>query len=469
MRDSSTVKRDVIAAFGLVLMAFLVFLGYLFPDISSFFQLRQATDIILFTAFLIAIFGFIMIWKIMISLMKVNRGGQRLKMGAYEGRIPIYSGKELGELGETLSRMTRRIKENMEELKVFSERTEKINEEINKRILALSGLLQISSLISQNVDLDKIITLSIEKCLTAGEMSTGCLILQDKESKKYELKAMHGFSDAEGLQDAIQPFFLKSEDSIFTPVLTKGDIVIIDNDTLLSKPIEEFQQIFRVINAIILPIIVQRQVRGILIIGNNKEQYKCSPTDKEVLMLLAQQISIAIENEMLASRITKLEVKDNLTGLYNRKYALERLEEEVKRAVRFQRPCSFALLSIDNFRHYHECFGRIEAENALIKISTVIKDNISEIDKAARFGDHTFALILPEKNKRQCIEIADEVRRKVEFIFSTEEEKERHLTCTGSVTENPIDGMTAQELVDKAEEILSETIKQGGNKVYYKI
>ncbi len=188
-----------------------------------------------------------------------------------------------------------------------------------------------------------------------------------------------------------------------------------------------------------------------------------------MLELLSKQITIAIENDFLAAKVEKLEIVDNLTGLDNSSYLKERLDEEIRRAIRFQRPCAFVLFSIDRFKEYYESFGHIASENVLIKFSSLIKENISEVDRAGRFSDHEFALVLPEKNKRQSIEVADEIRRKIEFIFSEEEDQKRKLTCTAAVTENPVDGIKAEELILKARNILENASQQGGNKIYYKV
>ena len=57
---------------------------------------------------------------------------------------------------------------------------------------------------------------------------------------------------------------------------------------------------------------------------------------------------------------------------------------------------------------------------------------------------------------------------KIEFIFSEEEDKLKQLTCTGVVTENPIDGINADELIAKGRDMLEVTKKQGGNRICYK-
>ncbi len=465
-KSTRGIRRDVAVAFGLVLLVFFVFIGYLFPGIFSF-EFQNSRQIVLFFAVVILALGAVVVFKMVEAFVKIRPGTKRVAEGGLSREEPECSPLELSELGTALNRMSYRIKQNMEELKIFSEKTEQVNKEINRRIMVLTSLLQISSLMSQNADLDKIIDLSIERCLVSGEMDLGCLVL--KEGNIFKIRSWHG-ERAKGLKENIpENIDVLLGQSLLAQIVLKKEPLIIDGKSPSSANVQQFRELFKIRNAVIIPILIRGQVYGVLIIGNDKDPYECPPEEREILMLLAQQISLALENEFMATRLDKLEIRDSLTGLFNRVYVCDRLEEEIKRAIRFQRPCSFALLSIDHFERYHGDFGRIASENALLKISSVLKDNISEVDKAARFDDHEFAIILPEKNKRQCIEVTDEIRQKIEFIFSTESDQRRRLTCTGAVTENPIDGINAEELISKAKEILKEAVHQGGNKICYKI
>jgi len=87
---------------------------------------------------------------------------------------------------------------------------------------------------------------------------------------------------------------------------------------------------------------------------------------------------------------------------------------EIKRAINFQKVCSFILLHIDHFSDFYNTFGPIEAENALIQIASILKKSVSAEDKVARFADHEFALILPGVNEQQAIDTAERIRKNME-------------------------------------------------------
>ncbi|MDP2830639.1 MAG: GGDEF domain-containing protein, partial [Candidatus Omnitrophota bacterium] len=161
----------------------------------------------------------------------------------------------------------------------------------------------------------------------------------------------------------------------------------------------------------------------------------------------------------------KLEIKDTLTGLYNRFFIKSRLQEEIKRAIVYQRPCAFIIFDIDNFKNYFEKFGLINGEAALKKIAVLIRGCITEVDRVGRTDYDEFSLILPEKNKRQAQEVAEEICKKIQASFCVDQDSSKCLTFSAGVSENPLDGVEVEQLMAKAKELLRKAKAGGKNKV----
>ncbi|MFC1675336.1 diguanylate cyclase, partial [Candidatus Omnitrophota bacterium] len=241
---------------------------------------------------------------------------------------------------------------------------------------------------------------------------------------------------------------------------------IMDNENAAPKvQADDFIKKFQLKNTAAMPIFLRGTVLGIFGIGNNLENCVYKKDDLELLDIFAKQVGIALENDFLTHRIERLEIKDPLTGLYNDKFIHTRLKEEIQRAIVYQRPCSYVLLDVDNFEKFHQSFGSLQAEDSLKKISSLLRDSVSEIDRVARAGDNQFAMVLPEKNKRQAQEIAESIRKKIEFSFGEEDDQKKRLTVSGGVSENPLDGVEADELLIKAQESLVLAKQQGKNRI----
>ena len=161
-----------------------------------------------------------------------------------------------------------------------------------------------------------------------------------------------------------------------------------------------------------------------------------------------------MENENLTRRMEKLEINDALTGLYNDAFIRNRLQEEIKRAIIHQRPCAFVLLRLESFAAFHAKFGSSRSETVLRKCASLIRETVTEIDPVGRIQENLFAIILAERNKRQAQRMASEIKQKLGLAFSSEQDYHKRFTVTTGVSENPLDGIRADELVEKAQEAL---------------
>lgn len=435
----------------------LICLNFIFPNswLASV-NLKLNIGLVVLVAFILASAGYRTIKEMIDPVIKMNSEAKMIAAGDLEREIQLKRDDEIGELSSSLNKLTHRIRQNMEELKDYGEKTKEINLEINKRVMVLSGLLQIGNLISQNAALNEVLELSVSKAMQLGESVLGALLLKDEHTNDFVLKSMHGPKSGELANKGLSSISIKPGDGLLGKLVASNRSLILDGSGGLPKGAEELQKLLMLTNIVVVPVTIRDEVVGILAVGNNKKDFVYPNGDAELMMIFAKQIAIAVENELLVRNVARLQIKDALTGLFNESFIRGRLDEEIKRAIRFQRPCAFILLGVDGFKEYLESFGVIASDSALKKIATVLLDSISDIDKAARFGDDRFALILPEKNKRQCMDKAEEIRKKIEFIFSEEKDTRHKLLVTGAVTENPIDGIAAVELVKKAEDLLKK-------------
>lgn len=449
---SISLKRKLMIAFCLMfilplLVSMYLVSNYVLPMVG--FRLNIALIASILISLIIVILGFFLIKEVFDCIVSVSSEAKLIVGGDINRRIEVDREDEVGYLGEALNQLTLRIRGSMEELKGYSEKTTQINIEIQKRVLVLSSLLQISSLISQQLKLDDILKFTIEKARVLANSDVSLLFLQDAEKGYFYLKAADGL-DTEYLSKTR----IETDEKVFKGLIKTNKPLVIDKENRLAEDLKiPFYEKFRLNNFFALPVFLQGQVRGIIGIGSNIDPFSYKKDDLELLDIFAKQISIAVENDLLLRSVEKLQVKDALTGLYNEAFIRERLQEEIKRAITYQRPCSFILLSIDSFQKYQQKFGLLEAESVLKKIGDLIKYSITEIDRASRTGDDEFAVVLPERNKRQAQDVAEDLKRKIEFVFSEEQDINKKITISSGVSENPVDGMTAEELFAKAREL----------------
>lgn len=433
--------------------------NYILPQMG----LKLDIALIILISIFIAVIGLYVVKEVFDRILSVSSEAKLIASGDFLRKVEITREDEIGDLSDALNKLTEHIRSNMDELKSYSEKTSQIDLDIHKRVFILSSLLEISSLISHGDKLENIFKLAVEKARLLANSDNGYLFIRGQDADMFLAQAADGVNQEQLLQIKIGP-----QDKIFSRLIQKNQPLILDRENPLAQDQKDaFCEKFNLNNTLALPVALRGKVVGILGIGNtDKEEttlYK--KEDIELLNIFAKQIGIAVENDMLAERLEKLEIKDALTGLYNTAFIRNRLQEEIKRAIAFRRPCAFMLLNIDNFQQLYKTLGSLEAEAMLKKIASLVKESFTEIDRVARVGDNEFAVVLPEKNKRQAQELAEVVRGKIESIFSKEEDMHKRLTVSGGVSENPLDGIEAEELITKAKDLLKIAKAQGKNRI----
>lgn len=106
--------------------------------------------------------------------------------------------------------------------------------------------------------------------------------------------------------------------------------------------------------------------------------------------------------------------KDELTGVYNYRYFITRLQEEMNRSVRYQRPLVLAFIDCDNFKGFNDKYGHMEGNSVLKQIGKILKENIRASDIAARFGGDEFAVIFPEIGLNNARTVMERARAAIE-------------------------------------------------------
>ena len=120
-----------------------------------------------------------------------------------------------------------------------------------------------------------------------------------------------------------------------------------------------------------------------------------------------QQVLIKRLRRQLAEKqhhsiiLRELAMIDALTGLYNRRFAEQRLVAEVARSARKGHPLTVVLLDLDKFKHINDTYGHAAGDLVLQEFAAALNRAIRGGDLAVRMGGDEFLLILPECNHEQ--------------------------------------------------------------------
>lgn len=187
--------------------------------------------------------------------------------------------------------------------------------------------------------------------------------------------------------------------------------------------------------------------------------YITDPTDLDLLMARTRTL---LEFKAYLDVCEEAAFTDHLTGLANRRRFERQLEREVGRVERFSHPFTLLMLDIDNFKKLNDTFGHDAGDDAIRRLSKVLREGTRGIDLAARIGGEEFAVLLVETNKVGGFEVAERLRT---AIRSLEIPRSGGLTASFGVAECPSDAQTAAEILKAADVALYQAKRNGRDQV----
>jgi len=213
-----------------------------------------------------------------------------------------------------------------------------------------------------------------------------------------------------------------------------------------------------------IPLKVGDRNLGVFSVYTKKER-EFSKSEVEVAKIFASQAALAIINRTYLDQFHRAAITENLTGFYNAGYFHERLNEEINRANRTGRPLSLLFIDLDYLKTINDTCGHSVGDKALRIVSQIIRGCIRKVDIPARYGGDEIAIILPETDNIQAVQVAERIRRKV---VSIPFQNDAHLTVSTGVATYPRDAGQAQDLLKVADQGVYRAKQRGRNQVYTK-
>ena len=159
--------------------------------------------------------------------------------------------------------------------------------------------------------------------------------------------------------------------------------------------------------------------------------------------------------------LERLSVTDGLTGLYNRRRLMETLSDEARRSQRLKHTFAVLMVDVDHFKKYNDSFGHQAGDTVLTKVAGLLREATREVDFVARYGGEEFLILLPETGMGEALDIAERIRTRI----AAEVFPGRHMTVSIGVSEFPLHGENADQVVGAADEALYEAKREGRDKV----
>jgi diguanylate cyclase (GGDEF)-like protein len=160
------------------------------------------------------------------------------------------------------------------------------------------------------------------------------------------------------------------------------------------------------------PLIYEGRVRGVITLSK-LGTHQFDENSLRLLHIVAAQAAIAFDRARLYDELRTEAMTDPLTGLYNRRYLLERIKEERSRAIRNNHPLAAIMIDIDRFKQVNDRFGHDAGDIVLEELATLVRSVVRAEDIVARYGGEEFCILLPELPLEDAEQVAERLRRSV--------------------------------------------------------
>lgn len=225
-------------------------------------------------------------------------------------------------------------------------------------------------------------------------------------------------------------------------------------------------------SAALLPLIRSEQIIGaMLLISGDYNRYQSSH-GTTFLQKLSALTAAAIENCLNHQRLKEIGYQDALTRAYNRRYFDLRLKDEIERSLRQEDDLACMFLDVDFFKKVNDTYGHHIGDLVLMRMVSIVKEQVRACDIVARYGGEEFAVALPDTSLDKAEEIADRLRLAVNAQTHDFYDKTLNISVSiglsslnNMVTENKTADEIAVILLEQADKALYFAKENGRNQV----
>ncbi|MCL7960799.1 MAG: diguanylate cyclase, partial [marine benthic group bacterium] len=186
----------------------------------------------------------------------------------------------------------------------------------------------------------------------------------------------------------------------------------------------------------------------------------------QTLTVIARQAAEVIRSAQLLEETRRLAITDALTGLFNRRHFNQQLEENVRRATRYDEPLALVFLDVDHFKSVNDKFGHQAGDRCLQALARTLRESVRDSDQIARIGGEEFAILLIRADRELALSIAERLRTRIDDLILEEDPPlPVDLTASLGVAFFREDGNDPKSLMRSADRALYTAKRLGRNRV----
>jgi diguanylate cyclase (GGDEF)-like protein len=375
----------------------------------------------------------------------VQETSQRLALAEKERRSLEEENAHLRERGRLVERVRQEFAALNEKLELLTRLTKEIN----------------------SLNPDKIFDVCVTKIPYLLNARFASVYVYDEDHKKLYLKKHSHNRPIERVID-----IEKDRGSLTARVLAESRVQVFpDLDRAPPGSVDPrgtfrpYRDLYTTPSCIIAPLRAGEKVLGVLNLADRLDGQPFSvEEDLPLVQQAAELLAIALRNYQLFEKVQRQARTDSLTKLSNHQTFFDELSREVTRADRYGGDLTVIMCDIDRFKVINDNYGHLAGDSVLEEVARIIRDNIRNVDTAARYGGDEFAILLPESNVKSALVVAERIRERVERAGFPFNGADIHVRVSQGLAQYA-KGQGSSELVKAADEALYRAKRTGGGLV----
>lgn len=316
------------------------------------------------------------------ALVDASRTGDWAEYDPSACQIPVDSDDQLGDVARSFNKLTDSLAAS-----------HRVSE----------GIAAVGDALAAHIDLEELATDTLRAL--AGRTDCQAAALLSVSQGRIEVVGSVGIADTSSL----------SSDRAVVRAAAGGSAtnLILPADVVISAAIiDVIPQHVRV-----LPLRFGVLTVGVLVVAFASP---CAPEATAIVDAIVPSLAVALNNAITHRDLQQVAALDALTGLYNRRFGLQRLKEEFARSLRSGDPISILMLDIDHFKSVNDTYGHLVGDRVLQRVVVAARHVLREGDVLMRYGGEEFLAILPGAGYDDRAQMAERVRRAVADADITE-------------------------------------------------
>jgi diguanylate cyclase (GGDEF)-like protein len=230
-------------------------------------------------------------------------------------------------------------------------------------------------------------------------------------------------------------------------------------------PARPYRDLYTTASCIVAPLRAGDKVLGVLNLADRLDGRPFSnEEDLPLVQQAAELLAISLRNYQLFEKVQRQAKTDSLTKLSNHQTFFDELSREVERADRYGGDLTVIMCDIDRFKVINDNHGHLAGDMVLEEVAKVLRENIRNVDTAARYGGDEFAVLLPESTVKSALVVAERIRERVERTQIKMNGNDLQVRVSQGLAQY-VKGQGSSELVKAADEALYRAKRTGGGLV----